>query len=175
MHKLLTLSLALLFFISGTAVACSHAEPNSAANLSETAKPATPESATPESATPESAVGALEQYRWELKAIRDKAVELVKGGDTPFLSFDKAKGSAGGNTGCNSFGGSYETEGKDKIRISDTISTMRACIEDNRMEVERGFMDGLQTTDRYELEGTSLRLYEGETLLLEFEGKDKTD
>ena len=151
--------------MAGNAIACTSAAQNASADPANTqAKP-----------TPEPRSAELEDYRWELKAIRGEAVELVKDGDMPFLSFDKEKESAGGNTGCNLFGGSYESEGEGKIRIFDTVSTMRACIEDNRMEVERRFMDGLRSADRYEIDGTSLKLYEGETLVLEFTGKEKTD
>jgi heat shock protein HslJ len=52
---------------------------------------------------------------------------------------------------------------------------MRACIEDNRMEVEREFMDALQSANRYEIDGTALKLFDGETLLLEFSGKEKPE
>jgi heat shock protein HslJ len=165
MQKILSLSLALVMMLAGSVTACTPVAHNSAANGSN-ASPA---------ATAETEVGGLEKYRWELVSIRGEAVELAKEGDTPFLSFDKEKGSAGGNTGCNVFGGSYEEEAEGKIRIFDTVSTMRACIEDNRMEVEREFMDALQSANRYEIDGTALKIFDGETLLLEFSGKEKPE
>jgi heat shock protein HslJ len=50
---------------------------------------------------------------------------------------------------------------------------MRACIEDRRMEIERGFLDGLRTADRYEIRADRLYLYRREKLLLTFQGRKK--
>jgi heat shock protein HslJ len=93
-------------------------------------------------------------------------------GEQPFLVFDAAKSSAGGNTGCNVFGGNYESKGK-TIRNFDTVSTMRACIEDERMTFEREFMDALQKANRFEIKGEKLFLYRSEKLLITFAGRDK--
>lgn len=112
----------------------------------------------------------LEDRRWILSEIRGRRIGKVE--TSPFLSFDMAKRSAGGDSGCNVFGGSYSVNGS-RIRIFDVISTMRACIEDNRMEIERGFLEGLRQADRYELGNDRLRLYRGQTLLLSFEGTRK--
>jgi heat shock protein HslJ len=60
-----------------------------------------------------------------------------------------------------------------ELRITETISTMRACIEDERMQVEREFLDGLRRTDRYEIRVNKLILYQGRNLLLTFEGRKK--
>jgi heat shock protein HslJ len=86
--------------------------------------------------------------------------------------FDKSKNGAGGNTGCNVFGGSYEADGK-KIAITEIISTMRACVEDDRMSVERELLDGLRDSNRYEIKGGKLYLYAGQRLLLTLQGEDK--
>ena len=95
----------------------------------------------------------LEDKKWVLEMLNGKPVEGTK----PFISFDAAKQSAGGDTGCNVFGGSYAVSG-DTIRIFDTISTMRACIEDDRMEVERKLMDALQNANRFEIKKGKLFL-----------------
>ena len=50
---------------------------------------------------------------------------------------------------------------------------MRVCIEDDRMKVERSFMDALQKVDRYEISGDRLILFGGDTALLEFGGIEK--
>lgn len=99
----------------------------------------------------------------------------------PFINFNKdmktgvrgiTRGSAGGNTGCNVFGGSYTVTGG-KIGISEIISTMRACIEDERMNTERKFLDGLQKANRFEIRGEELYLYEDSRRLLKFYGRNK--
>jgi heat shock protein HslJ len=92
-------------------------------------------------ASKQESAAKLQDKKWFLEPIKGNAVELK--GDPPFLSFDPSKQSAGGNTGCNVFGGSYAAEGS-KLTIKDAFQTLRACEEDNRMSIEREFMDGLQ-------------------------------
>ena len=105
-----------------------------------------------------------------LESIRDrKTFAPIKGA---FINFDAAKGSAGGNSGCNVFGGEYTVNGE-KIAITDVVSTMRACIEDDKMAVERDLFDGLRTANRFEISDGRLRLYRGRTLLLTFRGERK--
>ena len=109
----------------------------------------------------------LSSRKWILKRISGTSVDL--GGNSPFLNFDPAKGTSGGNTGCNVFGGNYEALGS-KIKFSQMTSTMRACEFENRMTIERQFLDGLQKTDRFEVKEGRLLLYAGKELLLEFMG-----
>ena len=90
-----------------------------------------------------------------------------------FIVFDDQKGSAGGNTGCNVFGGSYKVDDKQSIAITEVISTMRACIENDRMDTERKFLDGLRRANRYDIDEGVLSLYEGKTRLLTFTGYDR--
>ena len=112
----------------------------------------------------------LEDKKWLLESIKGTAVEVK--GDAPFISFDLSKQIAGGNTGCNLFGGSYVAEGS-KLTIKGTFSTMRACIEDNRMDVERQFLDALQGVNTYEIKAGKLFLKNGGSVLLTFTGRAK--
>jgi heat shock protein HslJ len=112
----------------------------------------------------------LTSRKWLLKSINEKAVSL--GTEVPFLNFDSGKKSAGGNSGCNVFGGNYEADGS-RIKFSDIISTMRACEFEDRMSIERGFLEGLQNADRFEIKNGRLFIYKGGDLLLEFEGTAK--
>lgn len=112
----------------------------------------------------------LEDKRWTLAAIAEKPLPKLE--KTPFLVFDKQKQSAGGDTGCNSFGGSYKTQAN-KISVTEIISTMRACIEAERMNIEREFLGGLQKTNRFEVKAGKLNLYEGDKLLLTFNAQVK--
>jgi heat shock protein HslJ len=121
---------------------------------------------------------SLEDRKWVLDQ-RYSGIPVDSTG-APFINFTYTKpgspggkkGTAGGNTGCNVFGGGYSaTEGK--IVISEIISTMRACIEDDRMNTERTFLDGLRKANRFEIKREELSLYEGSTLLLKFYGRSK--
>ena len=108
--------------------------------------------------------------KWVLESIRDrKTFAPIKG---VFINFDAAKGSAGGDSGCNVFGGEYTVKG-DKIEISDIVSTMRACVEDGKMAVERDFFDGLRAANRFDVSDGRLRLFRGKTLLLTLRGERK--
>lgn len=108
----------------------------------------------------------LPAKKWNLIKIGDKEVKLSE--DLPFLNFDTVKKSSGGNSGCNVFGSNFAMKGN-SIKISDIISTMRACEFEDRMTIERGFFDGLQKADRFRLDDSRLILLNGESILLEFE------
>ena len=112
----------------------------------------------------------LEDKKWVLESIKNRSLPRVE--TVPFINFDKAKQSAGGNTGCNVFGGNYSVT-RDTIQITNLVSTMRACIEDERMNVEREFNDGLRSADRFEIVGRKLNLYRNRTLLLTFRAENK--
>ena len=112
----------------------------------------------------------LEDRKWMLEAIKGSPVS--KAGSSAFIVFDKQKQSAGGNSNCNAFGGSYKTTGS-AISITDVISTMMACEEGDRMKVERELFDGLKRANRYEMENGRLMLYRDKRLLLTFTGQKK--
>lgn len=113
----------------------------------------------------------LEDRKWVLESIKGRQYFApIKG---VFLNFDASKDGVGGNSGCNVFGGSYKTRGS-KIAISQLISTMRACVEDGKMTVEREFFDGLRASDRYEIRDGRLFLYKNRRLMLTLRGEAKS-
>ena len=112
----------------------------------------------------------LEDKKWVVESLNGKAIEVK--GSKPFISFDATKKSVGGDTGCNVFGGSYSTS-KDTIKVSEIVSTMRACIEDDRMQVERDFMDVLQNANRYEIKKGTLYLHRKDKRVAVMKGEDK--
>lgn len=112
----------------------------------------------------------LEDRKWVLESIKNRPLPRIE--TEAFINFDPAKRSAGGNTGCNVFGGEYSVT-RDAIAITNVISTMRACIEDERMTVEREFKNGLENANRFEIAGGKLNLYRHKTLLLTFRAENK--
>jgi heat shock protein HslJ len=118
-----------------------------------------------------SASGKLDDKKWILESIKNLPVGKLK--EEPFIIFDKKKQSAGGNSSCNSFDGNYTTKNA-KIKIIKILMTMRACAQDNRMQVEKEFLDGLQNTNRYEIKNGKLFLYQDANILLTFVGQNKT-
>lgn len=113
----------------------------------------------------------LEDRKWVLESIANRrTLVAIKGA---FVNFDAAKGSSGGNSGCNVFGGEYTVLGS-RIEIKEIVSTMRACIEDDRMTIEREFLDGLRTANRFEIKDGRLLLYRGRNMLLTLRGEAKS-
>ena len=55
----------------------------------------------------------------------------------------------------------------------ERLLPMRACIEDERMNVEREFKNGLENANRFELAGGKLNLYRNRNLLLTFRAENK--
>lgn len=112
----------------------------------------------------------LEDRKWVLEQIKGRQTFVPL--PYAFLTFDAEKGTAGGNSSCNSFGGNYKVSGS-SITITNVISTMRACIEDNKMSVERDLFEGLRFARRFEIKDGRLHLYRGNEILLTFRGEDK--
>jgi heat shock protein HslJ len=115
-------------------------------------------------------VPTLEGRKWVLETIGGRKLPAVE--TVPFIIFNAAEKSAGGDTSCNVFGGNYAANGS-RLSITNVISTMRACIEDERQNVERDFKNGLEKTNRYEIVKGRLYLYQGQTLLLSLRGENQ--
>jgi heat shock protein HslJ len=111
----------------------------------------------------------LDEKKWMLESIGTNKLGKVE--QQPFIVFDSGKGTAGGNTGCNIFSGSY-TAKDSRIKIDKGISTMRACVED-RTDLEQRYTDALAEADRFDVKGNTLSLYKGNSLLLKFTGSRK--
>jgi len=112
----------------------------------------------------------LDDRKWVLEQIKGRQTFVAL--PYAFLNLDAERMSAGGDTSCNPFGGRYTVRG-DSIRFTNIMSTMRACIEDNKMSVERDLLDGLRAADRFEISGNRLLLYQGRALQLTFRGEKK--
>jgi heat shock protein HslJ len=112
----------------------------------------------------------LEDRKWILDSVAGAAIPHVE--QEAFIVFDPVKGSAGGDTSCNAYGGDYKVNGN-KISVTQIISTMRACIEDERMNIEREFLDGLRSADRYQVRADKLMLYHQNKLLMTLIGRKK--
>ena len=125
--------------------------------------------ASPRETTGEATV-KLEDRKWTLESIGDKPAGSL--GSLATMIFSPDKGSVGGDTSCNAYGGNFTVKGN-TISIVHTVSTMRACIEDERMQIERSFLNGIQDADTYKISGNKLFLYKDSELLLTFLGAVK--
>lgn len=112
----------------------------------------------------------LEDRKWFLESIGNRRTFAPITG--VFINFGERRNSAGGDTGCNAFGGSYTKRGT-TLSITGIISTQRACEEGGKMTTEREFLNGLRRTNRYEIRQNRLFLYRNNELLLTLRGETK--
>ena len=95
---------------------------------------------------------ALADTTWKLFAI-DKR-DPVDAHNEMTLTF--SEGQVHGNSGCNSFGGSYSVNG-DKIQFSQLASTMMACMQpEGIMEQEQVILQYLNQAETYRFEDGQL-------------------
>ena len=78
----------------------------------------------------------------------------------------RTNGKLGGNSGCNSYGGSYATS-KDKVKISDIIHTMMAC-EEPTPDFETNFFGMLENATSAQVVGKKLLLQDNKGHFLRF-------
>ena len=106
----------------------------------------------------------LYNTRWSLKKIyNDGKEEIVN--TKSFIRFDKAKGSAGGNGSCNSFGSTATIDGNE-VSFKNIFSTKMYC--EQVQQFENKFLSSLEKVTRYEIKDKTLLLYGDQDLLLEF-------
>jgi len=94
----------------------------------------------------------------DLDATRWNLVELNGYAPLPdtSLTIGFEDGGVGGSSGCNSYGGTYQSEER-SIVISGLVSTLMACVEPvNSQEME--FLRALSEAASYEMVGGSLTL-----------------
>ena len=99
------------------------------------------------------ATGSLTGRSWQLVELNGQPVPASA--RMPYITFSESDHRVSGNSGCNGFGGSYESEGL-RIRFKEVMHTMMACMQG--MDTETGFMNVLDTADNYSLSGDTLTL-----------------
>lgn len=86
-------------------------------------------------------------------------------GTTVSLSFNSAT-EVSGNSGCNGFGGSYETDGF-HIEFGPLVGTLIACAGEGVMEQETAFREALENAAFYDVTTAGmLRLFDADSTML---------
>lgn len=99
--------------------------------------------------------GSLGGTRWVLSSLtRDGAETQPVSGSTITLNFE-TNGQVGGNAGCNSYGGSFETRDS-SITFLNLVSTLMACADQAITNQESAYLNALNQAATYELSGDSL-------------------
>lgn len=129
---------------------------------------ATPEStvsaSTPPADTTSAAPGAvtegdpLVETSWHLTTFGPTGAETPVVADSTVTLAFSADGTAGGNTGCNSYGGDYTVEG-DMLSFGEMVSTLMACADETVMAQELAYLAALQSAARFEVTADNLTIW----------------
>ena len=107
--------------------------------------------------TPETQTDLVNTY-WRLVSYGETGSETqVAEGTDVTLQFED-DGQAGGSGGCNTFGAQYEIKAGGGISITDVVSTLMACTNENLMDQESQYFDALQSANSYEVLGEDLTI-----------------
>lgn len=107
----------------------------------------------------------LESTTWKLAKMEGIPAEAIASEADAFtLMFDAADTLVSGRTNCNRFFGKYECDGR-KLDFGNLGMTRMACPD---MQYEDCFVRMLDEVDRYEINGSELKLYDDGKLLAEF-------
>lgn len=108
---------------------------------------------------------SLEGTEWVLEMMNGKTVAQVNGKDAT-LKLD-GSGKISGNGSCNSFFGSYKTDGT-AFSFGEIGSTKMMCDE---MSVEMDYFAALKKIDKHEIKSGKLNLYSASSVILVFKKK----
>ncbi len=104
-------------------------------------------------------------FNWYLRNITLPSGKMDISSKTSYINFDEEKKSAGGNGGCNQFGGSCIINGK-SLAIKNMFATEMYCEEFHLQE--ENFFRLLQQVNKYDVKDSVLTMYRDNDLLLEF-------
>lgn len=109
-------------------------------------------------ATPSSASDPLANTSWQLTTFGATGAETpVVADSTVTLAFG-ADGQAGGNAGCNSYGGSYQVQ-DDSLSFGELTSTLVACADEAIMQQEQQYLQALQSANRFAVTADQLTIW----------------
>lgn len=97
----------------------------------------------------------LYDAKWMINELEGKRVVLPEGGKEMFIQFS-SDGKASGTTGCNNFTGTADISGS-RMKFSPLATTRMMCPE-QIMNYERSFLDAIQRTASYSINGSMLTL-----------------
>jgi len=122
---------------------------------------------SPAGASPGAAdTSPLANTSWKLESFGDPSAPTAALAESQItLMFDGAKQAISGNSGCNSYGGSYQVDGA-KLTLSEIVSTLMACASQRRACQEAQFQGALRSVSQYTIDGERLELtYDGAKVL----------
>ncbi|MEO5952683.1 MAG: META domain-containing protein [Chloroflexia bacterium] len=94
---------------------------------------------------------------WKLTSIKSSTGVKNTADQNITLNFD-SNGHAVGQSTCNSYGGDYAAGNDGSLTLSQIISTLRACVDNALMDLEREYYDALNTVSSYITSGDTLEI-----------------
>lgn len=107
---------------------------------------------------------------WQLHSIQLPGSERRSdfNGNIPAIRFDTAHNQSSGSTGCNRFSGSYfAVNGQMRFDIEKMALTRMACVGEN----EGIFLDALKKITHFTIEGQTLIMSSGNTVIMRWQKK----
>jgi heat shock protein HslJ len=88
----------------------------------------------------------LTDKRWKLTEIMGNPVAETKDTTPAFITFNSENSRVSGNSGCNSFSGTYQLKPGNKLTFSTMVSTRMMCID---MDIENKLNAAFPAIDSY--------------------------
>ena len=105
---------------------------------------------------------SLEGTYWKLTELNGEPVIAEANNRELYLKLDGSSKKLAGHGGCNGFGGVYELNSNGfNIKFTQLIRTLMACKTQDRMDQENAFLNVIEMTDSYYLNGNQLLLNRG--------------
>jgi len=98
--------------------------------------------------------GAITEKYWKLVELGGQPIK--PGPNDTYITLKTDGNRLIGSGGCNRLTGSYELGDRNRVRFSQIALTRMACMEG--MDTEQRFMDVLEATDNYTVNGDTLVL-----------------
>lgn len=110
----------------------------------------------------------LENTNWQLVAFGPVDAQTPVIADSTVTIEFKATGEVGGAGGCNSYGGAYTIE-EGHLVLSEIVSTLMACVDQDVTEQEVAYLAALQGAGRFAVaDGMLIIWYDNEGSMLTF-------
>ena len=101
---------------------------------------------------------SITETYWKLTELMGKKIpSTMQGHKEMYMILKKETDRVQGNSGCNTFAGSYELREPRRITFSQIASTKMACL-DFDMNTETVFLNVLSQADSYYIRGDTLQL-----------------
>lgn len=104
-------------------------------------------------------ISSITGHKWVLTNLNGKNAGMDKQmKKTPHVQFG-ADSVISGNGGCNGYGGKYVLKGTNGIEISDVMSTLIACANNNVQKQEVALFKLYREADHYTIKNNTLTIY----------------